>query len=119
MALKGVPLRVPVTATFFRTSHFCLTERDCLDTSVFMQDGAPPHIARAVHGLLLDHFGDDRVISRIFPIAWSPRSPDLNPCDFWLWRFLKDCVYGGNIRNLPELKASIPRHDSAIDRETL
>ncbi|GBN37205.1 hypothetical protein AVEN_110884-1 [Araneus ventricosus] len=106
MALKGVPLRVPITASFFSTSHFCLTERDN------MQVGAPPHIARAVQALLLDHFVDDRVISRIFPIAWPPRSLDLNPCDFWLWRFLKDCAYGGNIRTLPELKASIPRHVS-------
>ncbi|GBM68932.1 hypothetical protein AVEN_207185-1 [Araneus ventricosus] len=69
-----------------------------------MQDGA--------------HFGDDRVIPRSFPTAWPPRSPDLGPCDFWLWGFLKDRVCGGNIRTLPELKASITRHVSAIDRET-
>ncbi|GFT07790.1 DUF4817 domain-containing protein [Trichonephila clavipes] len=26
-------------------------------------------------------------------IAWPPRSPDLMPCDFYLWGFKKDCVY--------------------------
>ncbi|GBN16769.1 hypothetical protein AVEN_156102-1 [Araneus ventricosus] len=36
MAFKGVPLRVPVTETFFSTSHFCLTERECLETTVFI-----------------------------------------------------------------------------------
>ncbi|GBN19082.1 hypothetical protein AVEN_23803-1 [Araneus ventricosus] len=75
MAFKGIPLRVPVTETFFSTSHFYLTERECLD-------GASPHIARPVQALLHAHFGNDRVISRSFPIAWPPRSPDLNPCDF-------------------------------------
>ncbi|GBN65801.1 hypothetical protein AVEN_85675-1, partial [Araneus ventricosus] len=24
---------------------------------------------------------------------WPSRSPDLNPCDFWLWGYLKDVVF--------------------------
>ncbi|KAF8791010.1 hypothetical protein HNY73_005947 [Argiope bruennichi] len=80
-----------------------------------MQDGAPPHIARPVTALLRALFEDQRVISRSFPTALSPRSPDLNPCDFWLWGFLKDRVYVGSIRTLHELKASITRHVAAID----
>ena len=46
-------------------------------------------------------------------------SPDLKPCDFWLWGFLYDHVYRGNIRTVPELKASITRHVSTINRENL
>jgi hypothetical protein len=26
-------------------------------------------------------------------LPWSPRSPDLTPCDFFLWWFVKDSVY--------------------------
>lgn len=96
-----------------------LQDRQHLQTTVFMQDGAPPHIARPVTALLRDHFGDDRIISRSFPTTWPPRSPDLNPCDFWLWGFLKDRVYGRSIRTVADLKASITRHVAAIDRETL
>ncbi|KAJ4437726.1 hypothetical protein ANN_17871 [Periplaneta americana] len=44
-----------------------------------------------------------------FPDEWPSRSPDLNPCDFWLWGYLKDRVYQGNIRSLADLKASIQR----------
>ena len=44
---------------------------------------------------------------------------DLNPCDFWLWGFLNDHVYRGNMQTIPELKASITRYVSSIDRETL
>ncbi|GBM40407.1 hypothetical protein AVEN_122627-1 [Araneus ventricosus] len=84
-----------------------------------MQDGTPPHIAQQVQELLRSHFEDDRVISRSSPTVWLSRSPDLNPRDFWLWGFLKDRVYEGNIRTLPELKASLTCHVSAIDRETL
>jgi hypothetical protein len=37
-------------------------------------------------------FGD-RVVSRGL---WPPQSPDLNPCDFYLWGKLKDKVYVNN-----------------------
>ena len=49
-----------------------------------MQDGAPPHIARRVKDLLGTSFGDNRVLSRHFPHAWPPRSPDLSPYDYWI-----------------------------------
>ncbi|GFX43387.1 uncharacterized protein TNCV_4874071 [Trichonephila clavipes] len=54
-----------------------------------MQDGVPPHITRCVTDVLKHHFTEERVISRQFRHLWSPRSPDLNPCDFWLWGHLK------------------------------
>ncbi|GFW73585.1 uncharacterized protein TNCV_1540401 [Trichonephila clavipes] len=39
--------------------------------------------------VLKHHFTDERVISRQFLHLWPPRSPDLNPCDFWLWGHLR------------------------------
>ncbi|GBM38221.1 hypothetical protein AVEN_8282-1 [Araneus ventricosus] len=75
-----------------------LQQRGCVDITIFMQDGTPPHIATPVKQLLNLHFGNDRIISRHFPTAWPPRSPDLNPCDFWLWGYLKDVVYGFRLR---------------------
>jgi hypothetical protein len=35
--------------------------------------------------------------------CWPPRSPDLNPCDFYLWGKL-DIVYANNPHNLEVLK---------------
>ncbi|GBN95482.1 hypothetical protein AVEN_183246-1 [Araneus ventricosus] len=72
-----------------------------------------------VKQLLNMHFGNDRIICRHFPTAWTPRSPDLNPCDFWLWGYLKDVVYGGPIANLDELKNRITQHIHNITTETL
>ncbi|GBN43390.1 hypothetical protein AVEN_138006-1 [Araneus ventricosus] len=96
-----------------------LQQRGCVDSTIFMQDGAPPHIATPVKQLLNLHFGNDRIISRHFLTVWPPRSPDLNPCDFWLWGYVKDVVYGLPIPNLAELKNRITQHFHNITTETL
>ena len=43
----------------------------------------------------------------------------MSPCDFWFGKLLKYRLYEGNVRTLPELKASITRHVAQIDREAL
>ncbi|GBM11023.1 hypothetical protein AVEN_1352-1 [Araneus ventricosus] len=80
-------LFLPVTAIFFRSKSiksFKVRTR-VFKTNVFKQDGEPHHIARLLQALFRTHFGDDRIISRSFPTVWPPRSPNLNPCVFWLW----------------------------------
>ncbi|GBM30839.1 hypothetical protein AVEN_18696-1 [Araneus ventricosus] len=96
-----------------------LQQRGCVGSTIFMQGGAPPHIATPVKKLFNPHFGIDRNISRHFPTAWQPRSPDMNPCDFWLWGYLKDVVYGSLIANLAEMKNRIAQHVHNITTETL
>ena len=57
------------------------------------QDGAPCH-TMGINLQLLDMEFDGRVVSRraIRGVEWPPRLPDLNPCDFFLWGYLKkDC----------------------------
>ncbi|GBN16525.1 hypothetical protein AVEN_64222-1 [Araneus ventricosus] len=90
-----------------------------MDSTIFIQDSAPSHIETPVKQLLNLHFGNDRIVSRHFPTARSPRSPHLNPCDFWLWGYLKDVVYGGPNANLAELKNRITQHIHNITTETL
>ncbi|GFX99874.1 uncharacterized protein TNCV_259111 [Trichonephila clavipes] len=77
-----------------------------------MQDGAPPHITRCVKDVLKHHFTEERVISRQFRHLWPPRSPDLNPCDFWLWGHLKQlCQKKKVIKNNIEYRLIItPGH---------
>ena len=75
-----------------------------------MQDGASAHIARCVKQLLRSHFGNERIISRQFPTAWPPRSPNLNPCDFWLLGYLKSMVHRDLITSLSDLKENIERY---------
>ena len=74
----------------------------------FMQDGATPHTANATLELLAQKFGD-RMICRKTNNPWAAHSPDLNPCDFFLWGYAKDNIYAGNPTTLQNLKIAITR----------
>lgn len=75
-----------------------LERKGVLERSYFMQDEATPHTSDASLDVLWDHF-DERVISRRYMeryacgLAWPAYSPDLTPCDFYLWGYLKSRVY--------------------------
>ena len=77
------------------------------DQLFWQQDGAPPHFFKPAREWLNVHF-QDRWIGRTGPIAWPPRSPDLTPCDFWLWGDMKRLVYRGEQpSSIDELKLRI------------
>ena len=96
-----------------------LQQRGCLESTIFMQDGAPPHIGLRVQEVLRQHFTNDQIISRAFPVKWPARSPDLTPCDFWLWGHLKRLVYQGNVDNVATLKDRITLHVKQINEHLL
>ena len=91
-----------------------------LDNLVWMQDGAPCHVTD-VNMRYLDRQFQDRVVSRR-PIRgrdWPARSPDLNPCDAFLWGYLKSKVYCPRPTTLDQLETSIRREVAALDPEML
>ena len=91
-----------------------------MDSQRFMQDGATTHTANIVMDFLYETFGD-RVLSRRYPdcrVNWSAHSPDLNPCDFFLWGYLKSRVYNTKPRNVHELKQNIVREIRQINLQT-
>ncbi|GBO28196.1 hypothetical protein AVEN_160136-1 [Araneus ventricosus] len=79
-----------------------------------MQDGTSKHIAYPDKRLLSMDFGNNTIISHYFPTNWPPRSPNRNPCDFWL----KRVVFSGPIANLAELKTRIKQHIQNISTHT-
>ena len=96
-----------------------LKERHAFPVVIFMQDGAPPHIATDVKTFVVKSFTEDRVISRVSKIQWPARSLDMNTADFWLRRYLKSRAYRGFPTTLVELKKAIRLTVSAIDSDTL
>jgi hypothetical protein len=68
-----------------------------------MQDGAAAHTATYSINVLNEVF-ENRLISRGL---WPARSPDLYPCDFYLWGKQKDKVYSNNPHTFVELSQSI------------
>jgi len=78
---------------------------------LLMQDGAPPHYAIPVRAWLNGTL-TDQWIGRGLPldtckILWPPRSPDLTPCDYFLWGFIKHHTYSQNPSTLFELQQCI------------
>ncbi|XP_021931474.1 uncharacterized protein LOC110835506 [Zootermopsis nevadensis] len=72
---------------------------------ILQQDGAPPHFHREVRAFLNQHL-PQRWIRRGTDVdqkllSWPPHSPDLTPCDFFLWGYVKDQVF------VPPLTATI------------
>lgn len=90
--------------------QYCGDETDLL---IFQQDGASSHYYRKVKDWLNEHF-EDRWMGRGGPIAWPARSPDLSPLDYWLWSYLKEHVYGKQLRNVAELRNAIEQEIGAI-----
>lgn len=58
-----------------------------LRSFAFMQDGAPAH--RTLESISAIRTCFDVIIGARGDISWPPRSPDLNPCDYYLWPTVK------------------------------
>ena len=50
---------------------------------------------------------------------WPAKIPDLTPCDFFLWGWLKEQVYSTKPRNLEELEGRICEVMTSIPQEFL
>ncbi len=72
----------------------------------FQHDGVGPHYAVIVRKWLDKKF-PDQGIGRRGPYDWPARSPDLTPCDFFLWGYLKDIVYKQPPATITELQERI------------
>ena len=90
---------------------------------IFMHDGAPPHFALPERQFLNTAY-PERWFGRgaDAPMSWLPRSPDLNPCNFFLWGALKTKVYETRINSIDELwnrivnAANLLREQNAMQR---
>ena len=59
---------------------------------IFQLDGAPPHWGLQICAFLNDKFLE-HWIGRGGSAAWPPRSPGINPLDFFLWGYVKTEVF--------------------------
>lgn len=79
----------------------------------WQQDGASVHTAAESLRFLRETFGS-QIISHKTAQEWPPNSPDLNPCDYWLWGQLKAKVGAFNCDNTHDLKRAIRREVANI-----
>ncbi|GBM10111.1 hypothetical protein AVEN_92930-1 [Araneus ventricosus] len=91
---------------------------------IFQQDGAPPHWSTEVRTFLNQRL-PKRWIGRSGDAdddfcSWPPRSPDLTPCDFFLWGYLKDRVYVPPMpKTIEELKVRICNAFASVTEQML
>ncbi|GFS72734.1 uncharacterized protein TNCV_1421201 [Trichonephila clavipes] len=90
----------------YNYGYFLNWKKSESDKFTWQQDGAPPHWLISVHDWLNITVPNQRIGRKGHHdkacFAWSPRSPDLKPCDFYLWYFIKDFMY------VPPLTADFP-----------
>ena len=84
----------------------------------FQQDGAMAHTARRSMAVLREMF-PGRLISLRGDISWPARSPDLTPCDYFLWGYLKAEVFKHRPRTLQVLKDAIRLEVARIPHDML
>ena len=66
-----------------------------------------PRCRLAVRVRLNEVFGENRVIALHHNVEWPPRSPDLTPCDFFMWGYLKNKVFATPPQNINVLRQRI------------
>ena len=85
---------------------------------IFMQDGASPHYAIPVRNYL-NRKRPNNWIGRGGPVSWPARSPDLTPCDFFLWGHIKAKVFSTPIESVDHLKERIRQEIRRVPRSML
>jgi hypothetical protein len=87
-------------------------------------NGAPPNFHFKVYRYLkenLPHRWIGRtVITDLSFYTWPPRSPDLTPCNFFLWGYVNNVIYAPPLLNdIQELRQRIIAAVAIINRDML
>jgi len=61
----------------------------------------------------------NRWTGRDGPTPWPPRSPDITPLDFSLWRYVKDKVFSTPVPDITNLMARITDAFATITEDML
>ena len=85
---------------------------------IFQQDCSPPHCSSHVRRFW-DATFPNRWIGRNGSTPWPPRSPDITPLDFFLWRYVKDKVFSTPVPDITNLKARITDGIATITEDML
>ena len=89
---------------------------DDMDNVWFQQDRETTHTSRHAMGISREMF-PGHLISLHGDISWPAHSPNLNPCNFFLWGYLKSKVYINRPGSIEQLKDAIRQKITAILHE--
>jgi len=111
--------------TYLDMLQLCLIPQlQNIPTFIFQQDGSPAHHHCEVRQYL-NTVSPGRWIGRASEnnhplLLWPPKSPDIMPCDFVLWGYVRDRVFVPPLpRDLADLKVRIIAAVKNIDAPML
>jgi len=96
----------------------------------FVQDGIMPHRTKKVFESIFNVY-ENRIIGLKYPnfdnssakrdlfIEWPSYSRDLNPCNFFLWEYLKNNCYAQQPETIKELIIAVRKVVNGISKEML
>ena len=70
-----------------------------------------------VRDRLNEVFGNNRVVGLGHDVEWPPRSPDLTPCDFFLWGYIKSKVFVNPPQTIHNLRQKIINEFNALQQQ--
>ena len=79
------------------------------------QDGAPAHGSNEDKEWLQEFFRQHTIA--LNPVEWSPRSPELTPCDYFLWGYLKNKDYVTPPTDIDDLTQRITENAELLKRD--
>ena len=97
---------------------FTKIEEENIGNIWFQQDGTTCHTAETALDVLLPVF-EDRIINNRSDVVWPPRSCDLTPLDYYLWRAVKYKCYTDKSEPIDALKDNIREAIGEIQLHTI
>ncbi|GBL93655.1 hypothetical protein AVEN_25645-1 [Araneus ventricosus] len=82
--------------------------------STSFSDSAPPHASRVTQKFLTD-----QQVEFLRPQQWMPNSPVAVPCDYFLWRHLKNKLNKRRVSTLRGLQKAIREEVKKIPQEMI
>lgn len=82
--------------------------------AIFHQDSAPSHASKLTRNFLIQ-----KKIPFITPEEWLPNSPDVAPCDYFLWGHLKQRLKTKVFSSLKELKSAVAREIKKVPQDLI
>lgn len=94
----------PTDCYCFLLNNFVWEKLKDIDlNNVWFQKGDSTNLNETcINNVLQEKFAN-RIISPNGPKNWPKRSCDLNPCIYFLWGFLKVCVYKNDLKSIDQL----------------
>ena len=84
----------------------------CLNKVMLVQDSDPAHASQRVQD-----FQSQKIPMYVHKDIWPSNSPDLNPCDFWMWGVVEKKSNSTAHVSVSDLKKAIRKAASTIDSD--